>query len=367
MSIITASVINKYNSTPLTQRQYTNLQNPQSSLSSEQFTDAYINEIPKGALAIVGYFYQISCNHPIILPSQETIASKIGISPRQVRRHITFLKDSGFIASHQRWNNSLLYKIHPIFSHVRVRLALSKVCRSFKFLPLWMLALNGEIRGDVRLGISNSYINIPLEHVSHMVSFNKDEGGRCPTEISHVLRSLKFTQLTKWGQIRLACYPDAALLYAEQQFRTTKGTIKAPFEWFKSVCERYCREKGLRVDRSKSESLSIKFPEPQGARYFIPPQKPVSDNTPKYYTPPPKKVEDPSTFKEVLSKIAQDPRTSWLFTPDAQSCAPRGQCVRSNAERAAAPPSSHISPDIPAMDRCLSLVQSWITNQDDPG
>lgn len=321
----------------------------------------------QGEIDCLGYLYQLDCNFRYIAPSQVTIGEKIGRCDRQVRRYLDSLEEKGLISRYQRWNNSLLYKLTPTLLEYRVRSVFAKFCRAFKFLPLWMLTVYGEIQGNVRLGLSNMFINNPLERVSHMESLKTQGGVTCPPEISPVLRSLTFVKLTKWGQIQLSCYPDSALLYAQQQFLAKKGTIKAHFDWFKSVCERYCRDKNLKVIRSKVESLSIRFPMPSGARYFIPTQESVSDNARNYYTPPVKTIEDPALFKKALSQLTQDPSTKWLFEPDARSCTSSGTYVRNGCEREDSVHSRLPTPGSLDMGRRLSLVNAWIEGKDDSG
>lgn len=365
MSKITETVIYKNNNAYGLRRQPRNPNSFSRVLTEQDITESFVASLPQTVLKELGLLWQYFCRTGRVHPSQKTIGHKIGKSDRTVRRCNEKLKDLGLIATDQHYNDSLDYKLTPVLLLPRVRSLLSRFNRAFNFLPLWMLAVYGEIQGDVRLGLSICYIDNPPELVSHMEDLKKS--GEKPSEISHVLRSLTCIKLTKWGQIRLACYPDAALLYAQSQFlRTQKGTINAPFSWFKAICESYCRQKNLTIDRKKVESLHIIFPEPERARYFIPHHEIVSDNTLKLSSRIP---EDPHKWHQAQEQLKSDPRTSWLFTPDTQPCPLAVPYGRSNAESDGVPTQdlTRIIPGHADLVRRHSQVMSWIHGQDDPG
>ena len=251
-----------------TEKQYLNLEIPKSGIREDAITDATVTSIPEGARDVLGYLTQISASHPIICPSQRTIAKKVGKCDRQVRRYLDELLERGLISTYQRWNNSLLYRVDPVLLSLKVRNVFAKFTKSFKLIPLMLLSSTSAMRSDVHLDISYIYL-------SNIVSpYTAGSGGHkmvTSSGISDVLRSISCIRLTKWGQIHLARYPDEALMHAQKEFQRHKarGTLLADhFAQFKSLCEQYCTDRKIYVDAGKSIRLNMIFPAPAGAKMY---------------------------------------------------------------------------------------------------
>ncbi len=258
-----------------TEKQYLKLEIPKSGIREDVITDETVTSIPEGARDVLGYLAQISASHPIICPSQKTIAQKVGKCDRQVRRYLDELIERGLIATYQRWNNSLLYRVDPVLLSLKVRNVFAKHTRAFRLIPLMLLSSTSAMRSNVHLDISYIYL-------SNTVSpYTAGSGGPQMTQstgISDCLRSISCIRLTKWGQIYLARYPDEALSYAQREFQKHKiasqsspGKVILPadhFEHFKSLCEQYCSQTGIYIDAGKSIRLNMIFPKPDGAAYY---------------------------------------------------------------------------------------------------
>ena len=299
MSIDAVHIVNPYSRGKRTKKQYLHLNFPQSRMGISDFTESFIKSIPLCAREALGYLAQLSSRFGFVCPSHFTIARKIGRCDRQVRRYLDMLKEKGFISSFQRYNDSCLYKVNPLILNQEVRQAFSRHTRSFQFIPFLLLLGLRDLEENVRLGLSNIYINKPLTYVNHI------EGERdpqvypmIPSQISQTLRSLHCFKLTRWGQMRLCCYPDEALLYAQKQLVTSKGKVHDLFVWFKSVCERYCFEKGLRIRHDHVTELHKQFPEPPSARMLL---DEVQSAHPR------------EQFCRALESAQQDPSLKWLF------------------------------------------------------
>ncbi len=163
------------------------------------------------------------------------------------------------------------------------------------FIPFLLLLATRDLIGDVRLGLSNIYINKPLEYVSHIASGPQGGSPMVPSEVSPTLKSIACLKLSRWGQIRLACFPDEALLHAQREFIKQKGNIDDPYSWFKSACERYCFEKSFRICHERVHSLWKRFPEPESARMLLDAVQPAKE------------------FSTALSELKEDPLHEWLL------------------------------------------------------
>lgn len=289
------NAVNPYNRADLTKKQYLRLQIPTSSLKEEDFSDSFLDGFSDRAWDMVGYYSTLQASFSFIAPSQRHTGTKIGVTDRQVRRYLVEFEKLGLISSSLRWNNSKLYKLNPIFFQSKVREALAKRSKFFRFLPVLLLSSVSALAAHVRLGLSNIYINKPLEYVSHIEGDPNGGLDMGPVEISDTLKSITCIRLTRWGQIRLACYPDEALLAAQEQFKNHKGKIGDPFAWFKTACERHCYERSLRIKHEKVTSLRERFPEPTSARMLLDAVQPATD------------------FAAALDSVKQDPKRSWLL------------------------------------------------------
>ncbi len=298
MSINILDVINPYYRVKHAQKQYLNLKFPKSSgLDPRRYFEQMVASLSPSQMKTLGYLVQLWARFGFICPSQATIGSKADRCSRTIGRHLVELKGLGYVTSLQRYNNSCLYKVNPMLMNAEVRSELSRVCSSFRFIPFLLLLATRDLIGNVRLGLSNIYINKPPEYVSHIEPDRKGGSPMVPSEISSTLKSITCLRLTKWGQIRLACFPDEALLCAQREFIKQKGNIDAPFSWFKSACERYCFEKSIRICHERVHTLWKRFPEPDEARMLLDVVQPDTACQP---------------FSRALESVSQDPVRGWL-------------------------------------------------------
>lgn len=261
-------------------------------------------------------------NNGVSRASQLVIAEELGISPRTVYRAIRKLVTLDLIEFYgqQGFNQTCLYK-RPAWITDRVRFRLSKLCAAFAWavaVPFFCSSL------DVRL-LEVSYIykqflvrevtvpaavprGITMHRTSSPFSFYHQANQVLPNVVSHPTKkivpgtvkqkpdhdfekriSMKHFQriveneenfvpqsvtnqelkdvlgLTKYGQFKLAIFPDECLRHALTQIKKKKSSLTSPFKYFLSICYQWCKEHRLHPDHDYYRRMAIAYHIPEDA------------------------------------------------------------------------------------------------------
>lgn len=220
---------------------------------------------------------------------QKYLGSLVGISREWCNKILLRLERSGLILSNYNHMHSCHYKLSSWFSNPYVASALSHIFKSLRVPLLFALFPNAAsepvfVQPFTRTKDSNSYsyfrYRIPSCHreimdgYSHSTKkiaaliFKKGERMSPENPISLAIREIKSLSLTKWGQIRLSCYPDEAIVYADKVF-TYSHKLKDPFAFFVYQCQEYCKSNGLIPDWQHYGRLAFKYNMPQNAPLLL--------------------------------------------------------------------------------------------------
>ena len=188
----------------------------------------------------------------LAFPSQEYIAKKIGITRVHCNRIIKELAQKGFIEKFTRRWHSCIYRIHPSFWLPIIRERYYPFFRSLQWICIAVLMspFPGYVthilkrREELR---KNSFSYIRLSKKGRTI-LEQNQFIHSMTESpwpSH-LSEIKSLNLTKWGQIALSIYPQAAIEYADSRGQHVKSAAD-PFKYFTSLCKQYCFDKSIEV------------------------------------------------------------------------------------------------------------------------
>lgn len=101
-------------------------------------------------------------------------------------------------------------------------------------------------------------------------------------ELLPITTGLQSIRLTFWGQIRLSCFPDEAILYADQELFRVATPPQDPFKYFRAICERWCKENQIPGDWKRMIHLGQTHKMPNDGPFYDPsfiPVKPIVKKT----------------------------------------------------------------------------------------
>jgi hypothetical protein len=133
--------------------------------------------------------------------------------------------------------------------------------------------------------------------------FKKGERMSQENPISLAIREIKSLSLSKWGQIRLSCYPDEAIKNADESFRFAYN-LKNPFGFFVQLCQEYCKNNGIIPDWNHYSRLAMRFEMKPDAPMLIEKKKDnAQEKSPlcvKYNSPQKQEVESKTPDRQVF-------------------------------------------------------------------
>lgn len=301
---------------------------------------AFVEQLTLTERIIFDDFIYGDCHYEILYPTQAYIGSRADISERHARRLLKKLESYGCIASYIRFNTSKLYRVSHFFRNIAVRKLLAHLLKSCRFAPFLLQAVNGQ-------GISNTpsntfqsanvllkknidlFTNPSLTNIHSKSTYNRENVGKLTragpvgyqkytqmekkgamaqdrTTVSMAVRDISEVSLTKWGQITLSAFPDAAIHYARENIRAHKGVIHNRFALFKYLCNAYCQQKDIAPNWQQMRELAIAHGMPEDAQMMLDNAPiPGSAPTPKPITP---NIKPPTQYK---------PAKSWDIVPTA--------------------------------------------------
>ena len=271
---------------------------------------SFIESLPRGAQNFLTLLVWFGRKFGRFAPSQEKLADMVGMSREYANRLIQQLKKEGLVMSIYRHRKTCIYTIHDFFYTPLAHIKLSHIFRSHG--PLYLMSLfmaaqmfgmenrkdsplskrlksgSGSqqitpiIREDKNINNhtynckkvrkkfpSGTYEYSPVEKKvqSEMVSRESSDRAQA-TAFGQGKRSIKGIEVTKWGHIRLAGYPDEALEYVNKLLRDTiiKENVD-PFKWIEQRCIEYCY-----IHRVEPQWHIVKY---LSSYYGMPPSAPL--------------------------------------------------------------------------------------------
>lgn len=279
------------------------------------------------------YLLLLANKYFLVAPSQTTVGRCIGVGRQYTNRLIKSLCYAGLIDKKQRYNKSCIYSISDHFWNPHIRSQYAHIFSSLRGVPFYLLTsrfgkqatlYKERIRIYIKKGLKNNIWGRVKKHLYQGTGImskiaNKIFGSGNP--ISPQIRNLEKLNLTKWGQIKLSCFPDEAISSAYASFCATKD-IKNPFGWFYMTCLYYCQANKIIPDWNYSRQLEEHYRMPSDARMTLSAEKGKVENPsnkPHVDQPVAKKHIDVSPRDKSLSKGLHDNFNYWhkMFpTPD---------------------------------------------------
>jgi biotin operon repressor len=279
-------------------------------------------------LQIVNFLLEFFSKNGPIFPSQQLIASRIGVCRETVNLFIKELVSIGIIIKKiYRHRLTCIYILNPAFvdlaqcSYIRSILpALKKVYYNsiyqvFKltqknpFMKRFPTPIKEEelylykssntmVVRVAKIGSSNTsdsdykLKNKFLKKKRELNPANEEKVMESAPKISELLQRItKELNLTKWGQLKLLVIPEVALGHAFDAYLRRK-VCKNPYFWLMKNAQDYCNAKGIRIDWSLWFTFKRAYNIPQNPRWFMQPvvtapkvdlYKAPEDKTPEYY------------------------------------------------------------------------------------
>lgn len=267
-------------------------------------------------LAVLNDFLVWNESYEDMYSAQSTIAQRLGKSRGFVNKTIGLFVDLGLLASNYRHKTSCQYKVSNWLKDVKVRAALSSILSAFVLFPVpirsetklepinWallktvqMARWNGTITQQKDIFKYNNQVIIPYKETSDYISKLQrdimiiprstihDAAHQHIYEIPEILKNVPELNLSKWGQIKLSCFPEKAIEYAYKQVEYAKH-MDDKFRWFFKLCRDWCDDNGVRPNWERSQRLSRSYCMPDNARMVLDAKKGnLSATKPNSYMP----------------------------------------------------------------------------------
>ena len=252
-------------------------------------------------IEIVNYLISSSNRYKIVFPSRELIAKEAGCSLRSVGNHLRTLTKIGIIKKTYRHRTSSVYKLSVIlFQYINVFKDKFKSLKNIIHLSLKYPKISAIKRVMKRAFSQRLFTRIfkkicpPLRQRTSSLrtlvySYSRrerDSGENLlqfqgtgvkikfrsrrrmdSIKMSHELRQVtKKLNLTKWGQIKLICFPDEALAYALYEIQKPSNKNNS-FSWFFVMANRYCIDQDIDPDWPLYYKLSEKHKMPENPNF----------------------------------------------------------------------------------------------------
>jgi hypothetical protein len=138
---------------------------------------------------------------------------------------------------------------------------------------------------------------------------------KIPETVS-VTSRLQSMKVTIWGQIRLCCYPDQAIEYADNQVLSVLSAgkkIDNVFKYFRAICEAYCKENMIEINWKDMIRLATQHAMPDEGPFidvgFKPVLRPIFKNPTRQTRKITEKQRDPEKIQrneEILKQFSQE-------------------------------------------------------------
>lgn len=230
--------------------------------------------------------------HNIVWLSQSTIAQTLKISRMQVNRSIKKLVSLGLLHKIYRQSKTCFYDPAPIFTQPKIRSLFSHFLTALRWVPVISLCVkftshrfseqnvtqykNKLKEYKYKLNIpsiqwkSDAKIGVQMQEGKVHDMENREIAELTSKPISLAIRSVTDKlRLTKWGQIRLAAYPDTAIYWSRREMMNAATEIENPLAYFIKLCEIYCEREKITPDHAYSFQLAQKYKKPESAKLSL--------------------------------------------------------------------------------------------------
>lgn len=232
-------------------------------------------------------------NFPSIYFSQGYLAKKFSVSRKTINEAILSLRERGYLHSQFNLFFTCDYTISSYFRRMSVRQLLSPLIKAFKYVSIAVITtsmLHAEKISDSKVTRVKSpfvYIKTPQQRLpiteglrtkkvvkksENRFSHRKRKKFLMKNPIMPEIRHIPNVDFTIRDQIALSLFPVEAILFAVNEIRHAKN-IRNKFTWFRSVCRKYCEDRGIQPNyqwiteleqgyKTKPEQFSIKDESP---------------------------------------------------------------------------------------------------------
>lgn len=224
-------------------------------LPMREITDSpekFFSHMPGKQLALLNALISWCMRYDTVYVSQSTLAKQVGVCREYCNEVIQKFESMGIVRRISRPWRSCIYVLSSYFAHPGVRSRLGFVLTSLRSFALVALfcqqGLKARYGGESTLYTIN-VIRYNYITKKHPVMKTESRGmERVVVEdnpISPVLRGMKELGLTKWGQIELSIFPDAAFEYAYEIYNQQQN-VRDAFRYFFRLCLHYCQINGIK-------------------------------------------------------------------------------------------------------------------------
>ena len=231
--------------------------------------------------------------------TQSTIAERTGRSRGFVNRTIGLLTKIGVLAKNYRHKTSCQYKVSNWFRNEKVRSALNSLFMAFVLFPVPLRTnpslepinfellkviqsarWKGRVTQQEDIFKYNNQVRIPYKETSDYIAKLQREIMKIPRltihdaahqhiyEIPEILKKIPALNLSKWGQIKLSCFPDKAIEYAYKQVEYAKH-MDDKFRWFFKLCRDWCEDNNVRPNWERAQRLAQAYCMPDKAKMVL--------------------------------------------------------------------------------------------------
>jgi hypothetical protein len=222
--------------------------------------------------------------------SQSTMGKSSSVTREYANRVIKEFERDGILNKQYRHMTTCLYKLNSIFNDYEMRKKLSIIFPALRLIPfVWMFSCQtANITEVINLNLVFSSSYSLCNNLSSDTQVSKKlrarvRGGQgeeikkpkkevvvIENPINQSIKDIIELKLTKWGQIRLMCFPDEAIRYAREKCKFANiDKIRNPFAWFFAMADEYCAMHSIRPDFSASQQLAQLCNQPENAKLLI--------------------------------------------------------------------------------------------------
>lgn len=256
----------------------------------EYYIRVYLSDKERKALNVILLWNRLYPGKAV--PSQSKLAGIVGVCRQTMNSILRKLHNLKLIfVGYRGVKRTCFYNVSPFFMKPDIRSALKHLLPDLQNLVITALlsvfagtqvfAYNPQYRSSttpslLRINKKNIYIStkvtlsrIPMprymKELGNMEQLSRQEYGENP--ISPVIRRLTpLVGLTKWGQIKLSAFPDAAIEHVidRLQYKESKD-IRTLFAWIYVTAYRWCEENKIKPDYAFMRKLEDIFCVPENA------------------------------------------------------------------------------------------------------
>lgn len=188
-------------------------------------------------IKLLNFLLYLDQKYKTVCISQCALAAHIEVHRQHVNALLKRFSELGLIEKIYRHRKTSIYKMSSLF-----KIFSTKIYQTFWSLRgVAIKALQKLWRQDRTPRLVSLY-KYPVDIVNLHEKEGRPKRKRMEKlEISETLREVtKTLNLTKWGQIKLICFPDEVLRHGLDNYKKFARNSPKPFEWFFMHCKTHC-------------------------------------------------------------------------------------------------------------------------------